>query len=72
MTLIANRKTIIRGETSVCYQRRPLIVTLRPYSLEIREKGRRKSFAVDYESIFSLGAKKAAQAEREARKGKGG
>ena len=72
MTAIAKRKTIIRAETSTTIQHRPLIVTLGPYSLTIREKGRRKGYAVDWESIFVLGATKEADRQRAERKAKRG
>ena len=70
MTAIIKRKTILRAETSASFRGRPLLIELRPYAVFIREKGRRKGFEVDWESIFSLGAKKAAEQSRQERKAK--
>lgn len=50
------------------YRGRALVVCLFPGWLEIREKGRRHAYSVDYLSIHSLGAKKQAERAREERK----
>ena len=60
MTLIAKRKTRFRGETEVRVQHRSLIVEVRPYTVFVRQKGRRKGYECDWESIFILAATKAA------------
>jgi hypothetical protein len=44
-------------ETAVSYRGRPLIATLTPRYLEIREKGRRDTLAVSYDAIYELALK---------------
>ena len=45
-------------------RKRPLMVELRPYTVVIREKGRRAGYEVSWESVYLLGAAKAADARR--------
>lgn len=68
MTAIAKRKTIVRAETDASFRGRFLMVELRPFTVFIREKGRRKGYEVDWESIYGLGAKKAAEEARRLKK----
>ena len=68
MTLIAKRKTRFRGETEVRVQHRSLIVEVRPYTVFVRQKGRRIGYEVSWESIFVLGAAKEAERVRAERK----
>ena len=72
MTAIAKRKTICRTETAASFQGRALVIELRPYTVLIRQKGLRRGFELDWESVFSLAVKKAVAAEREQRKAKKG
>ena len=72
MTLIAKRKRAFRGETEVRVQHRSLIVEVRPYTVFVRQKGRRIGYEVDWESIFCLAVKKFAakvRADKLQRKG---
>jgi hypothetical protein len=65
-------------ETATSYRGRPLIATLTPRYLEIREKGRRDTLMVSYDVIYELALKlrwrkqqaekKAAQRERTRRR----
>lgn len=68
MTAIAKRKTICRAETSALVRKRPLMIELRPHSVYIREKGRRAGYVVSWESVYLLGAAKAAEQRRLMRK----
>lgn len=62
-------------ETAVVYRRRPLVATLTPRTLELREKGRRDVLAVDYAVLYEFALKmrfRREQAEkREKRQQKG-
>ena len=72
MTRLADRKTRSLAETAARWRGRPLVIELGAHALTIREKGRRSGFEVDYESIFAVGAKKAAEAKRAERRAKKG
>jgi hypothetical protein len=61
MTMLATRKTTCRAETSALYRGRPLIVTLEPHEILIRQKGRRTAFAVPYQAVIEAGMKLAAR-----------
>lgn len=61
MLKLTKRKTRLRTKTSASIDGRALIVELRPYSVLIHESGRRTTYEVDWESIYWLGAKKAAK-----------
>jgi hypothetical protein len=52
----------VRRETCAVIQRKPLVVELRPHTAYLRLKGARWGYEVDYQSIWLLGAKKAAEA----------
>jgi hypothetical protein len=70
VTRLKGESHVVR-ETGVFLKQRPLIVELSALILRIRPKGARWGYEVDYESIFALGARKAAEkkrAERAARK----
>lgn len=60
----------VRRETAAELRGKALIVELRQYSLTIRAKGARHGYEVDYESIFSLGAKKEVERQRRERAGR--
>lgn len=66
----------VRRETSATVQGRELMVELSRHSLTVRQKGRRYSYCVPLEAIFSLGAKIARReqdaAKKAAKKTKGG
>ena len=52
----------IRRETCTVIQRKPLVIELRGHTAYLRLKGARWGYEVDYQSIWLLGAKKAAEA----------
>lgn len=60
----------VRRETDASHRWRPLVVEIGATTMRIRQKGRRHFFEVDYESVFSLAAKKEAQRIREEKKQK--
>ncbi len=66
MTRLEGQRRIVR-ETLAMVKRKALVVELSALTLRIRLKGSRWSYQVDYESIFLLGAKKAADQQREER-----
>ena len=51
-------------ETGTLVRRRPLVIELHALMLRVRLKGARWAYDVDYESIFELGARKAAEKVR--------
>jgi hypothetical protein len=51
-------------ETALYYRGRPLVVCIFPGWMEIREKGRRHAYSIDYLAIHNLGAKKEAERTR--------
>ena len=54
----------VRRETSAIVQRRPLVIEIRAHTVYLRLKGVRWGYELDYESIWMLGAKKAAAQAR--------
>jgi hypothetical protein len=50
----------VRRETCAVVQRKPLVIELRAHTAYLRLKGARWGYEVDYQSIWLLGAKKAA------------
>lgn len=52
----------VRRETCAVVQRKPLVIELRAHTAYLRLKGARWGYEVDYQSIWLLGAKKAAEA----------
>lgn len=54
----------LRRETAGAFRGRSLVIELGERSIIIRQKGCRRGYEVDYESIFSLGAKKEAERVR--------
>ena len=60
MTRIAERKTKIRAETSARYRGVPLVISIEPHEIILREKGRRACFAVPIVAVYELGMKLAA------------
>ena len=63
MTRIPTNARVVR-ETGTLLHWRPLVIELHTLMLRIRLKGARWAYEVDYESIFELGAKKAAERVR--------
>lgn len=57
--LTANSR--VRRETCAVVQRKPLVIELRAHTVYMRLKGARWGYEVDYQSIWVLGAKKAAE-----------
>lgn len=68
MTQIRSNTRVVR-ETGTLIRQRPLVVELHEFMLGVRLKGSRWAYQVDYESIFQLGAKKAAERARAERSG---
>jgi hypothetical protein len=67
MTRVAERKTALRAETSARYRTKPLMISVEPHEVLIREKNRRQAYAVPWLAVYELGMKLAA---REAQKEK--
>ena len=63
MTRIRSNTRVVR-ETGTLIRQRSLVIELREFMLRVRLKGARWAYEVDYESIFQLGAKKAAEKAR--------
>ena len=63
MTRLQGQARLVR-ETAAVIRHRALIIELSALTLRVRLKGARWSYEVDYESVFLLGAKKAAEKER--------
>jgi hypothetical protein len=68
MTRIRSNTRVVR-ETGTLICQRPLVVELYEFMLSVRLKGARWAYEVDYESVFQLGAKKAAEKARAERSG---
>ena len=66
MTRLEGQTLVVR-ETQAMVKRKALVVELSALTLRIRLKGARWSYEVDYESIFVLGARKAADQQRDER-----
>ena len=67
MTTITSKVT---RETARIYHRRPLVVTLHPTCLSIREKGRRDVVDVDFAVLYEFALKlrwRKAQSEKRAK-----
>ncbi len=60
MTRLDRDSRVVR-ETAALERGKPLVVELRPLLLRIRLKGARYAYEVDYQAIFNLGARKAAE-----------
>ena len=60
----------LRRETCAIVQRKPLVIELRAYTTYVRLKSARWGYEVDYQSIWLLGAKKAAEQARIERRNK--
>jgi len=63
MTRIRSNTRVVR-ETGTFICQRPLVVELYEFMLSVRLKGTRWAYEVNYESIFQLGARKAAERAR--------
>ncbi len=61
----------VTRETGATSRRRPLIVTLAGYVIEIREKGRRFRVEVPIEAVYDLAMRLKARQERAERKRRG-
>jgi len=68
MTRIRSNTRVVR-ETGTLIRKRPIVVELHELMLGVRLKGAGWAYEVDYESIFQLGAKKAAETARTERSG---
>jgi hypothetical protein len=58
------RDSRVRRETCAVVQRKPLVIELRSHTAYLRLKGAHWGYEVDYQSIWLLGAKKAAEQAR--------
>lgn len=56
MTRIRSGESVTR-ETAVVYRRRPLVVTLHPGFLTIRQKLSRESFDLPYDAVYEAAMK---------------
>ena len=63
MTRLCSNSHVVR-ETGTLIRHRSLVIELQEFMLRFRLKGARWACEVDYESIFQLGAKKAAEKAR--------
>jgi hypothetical protein len=63
VTRLEGQARVVR-ETGAVVKHQPLVVELSALILRIRPKGARWGYELDYESVFVLGAKKAAEKER--------
>jgi hypothetical protein len=63
MTRLSSNTRVVR-ETGTLIRQRSLVIELHEFMLRIRLKAARWAYEVDYESIFQLGAKKAAEKAR--------
>ncbi len=63
MTRLTTDSRLLR-ETCAVVQRRPLVIELRAHTVYLRLKKVRWGYEVDYQSIWLLGAKKAAEQAR--------
>ena len=68
MTRLADRKTRLQFQTDALIGRRTLVIHPTPLTCILREKGRRRSYEVSWQSVFWLAAKVAADNERRKRK----
>jgi hypothetical protein len=66
MTRLCTNSRVVR-ETGTLIRHRSLVIELQEFLLRVRLKGARWAYEVDYESIFQLGAKKAAEKARAGR-----
>ena len=64
MAKLANRKTRLAFETDAQFRGRALVVTCEPFTLVIREKGRRHGLPVSWHSIYTLAAMQEANRKR--------
>lgn len=61
----------VTRETAAQYRRRPLVVTILPRHLEIREKGRRDTLQIDYATLYEwLGKRRYLREQEERRRAK--
>lgn len=70
MTVLTGSKSVTR-ETRALYRGKPMVVTVDPYFVTVRVKGKRYRYEVPIEAIFHLAAKKEAAkiaAEKKSRK----
>jgi hypothetical protein len=63
MTRLYSNSRLVR-ETGTLIRQRPLVIELYEFMLRVRLKSARWAYEVDYESIFQLGARKAAEKAR--------
>ena len=69
MTRIVDRKTAMCAETSAMYRGRPLIVTLYPHVVMLREKGQRENFSLPWTAVYENALKLHAMEQRRLKSG---
>ena len=57
-------QSLVRRETASYYRSRALVVILHPGYMEVREKGKRTSYTIDYLAVYHAAAKAKALADR--------
>jgi hypothetical protein len=67
MTALSTSRPVTR-ETATVYRGRPLIVSLRPAYMMLREKGRRSGVTLDYRAALDLAFNLLAREKRAERK----
>jgi len=68
MISIENRKTKLRFETSIAVRGRAICVEVTPYTVIVREKGRRQKYEVQWDSVYWLAVKVLVDARRREKK----
>ena len=72
MTRLIVRRTRLVLETPLLIGKRPLIVTVEPWGLRLREKGRRRqSLSITWAQVWNRAAVIAAEHKRAERQGRG-
>ncbi len=65
MTRIAERQTLLAGETSSLYRKRPLMMIAEPHNVVVYPKYGRELYRVPWLAVFELGQKLAAMEARQ-------
>jgi len=65
---LLGRKTRIVAQTECVLRKRPLVIEITPYTVILREKGRRERYEVSWGYVYYRAAERAASAKRDAKK----
>ena len=68
MGKLLGRKTRIVAQTECVLRKRPLVIEITPYTVILREKGKRERYEVSWEYVYYRAAERAAQVKRDAKK----